>query len=76
MPIYSMIADLWDWDVHFEDYLSDDWYFEAAFGEPGTLKSCAEELEEFFLEKAEEYGLDYNQHLDYRAYQQRNRAYF
>ena len=61
MPLNSMIIDLWDWDVHFEDYLSDDWYFEAVFGDEAGVDPCSEELAEFFLEKCDEYGIDYNQ---------------
>ena len=69
MPKNSIIVDLWDWDVHFEEYLSDDWYFEAAFGETDTLDVCAEELGDFFLEKVEEYGLDYDQYPDYNGFE-------
>ncbi len=59
-----MILDLWDWDIHFEDYLTDDWLFEAAFGEPDTLDWCAQNLKDCFLEKTVEFWMDYNQHED------------
>lgn len=64
MPLDSMIVDLWDWDIHFEDYLSDDWYFEAVFGAVSTVDSCAEQLAEFFVEKCNEYNIDYGQAPD------------
>jgi len=61
MPPESMIKDLWDWDLHFEDYLSDDWYFEAVFGGASSSRYCAEILAEFFLEKVDEFSMDYDQ---------------
>jgi hypothetical protein len=61
MPVYSMIIDLWDWDVHFEDYLSEDWYFEAVFGDDKSIDYCAENLAEFFLEQVVKFDLDYDQ---------------
>jgi len=61
MPLDSIMVDLWDWDIHFEDALEDDWYFEAIFGEAESAQTCAEELAIFFLGKVDEYGMDYNQ---------------
>lgn len=61
MPLDSKMVDLWDWDIHFEDALEDDWYFEAVFGEAESAQICAEELAIFFLGKVDEYGIDYNQ---------------
>lgn len=61
MPLDSMITDLWDWDVHFEEDLSDDWYFEAIFGDETNVGACSEVLAEFSLEKCDEYEIDYNQ---------------
>jgi hypothetical protein len=61
-----MINDLRDWDIHVEDgdYLSDDWLREAAFGEADTESECAEELAELFLQKCDEYDMDYDQSSD------------
>lgn len=64
MPRRSMMIDLWDWDIRFEDLLEDDWYFEAAFGTPDTVDECAEELTNFFLEQVDQWGIDYNQYED------------
>lgn len=64
MPLDSMITDLWDWDIHFEEYLSDDWYFAAVFGSPSSLGSCAEQLAEFFVEKCNGHDMDYDQTPD------------
>jgi hypothetical protein len=58
MPRDSMIVTLWDWDVHFEDELSDDWLFRAALGGDDTTEQCAEELADFFLAMADQYGIE------------------
>lgn len=64
MPLDSMIVDLWGWGLHFEDDLDFDWYFEAAFGGMDSAHGCAEALADYFLEKIEEYSMDYNQYED------------
>jgi len=64
VPLDNMMVDLWDWDIHFEDNLGDDWYFEAAFGAKSSIDSCIEELAEYFLKQVEECGMDYNQYED------------
>ena len=61
MPRDGMILDLWDYDVHFEELLEDDWYFAAVFGDPSGVDDCAERLAEFFLEKCNEFDMDYDQ---------------
>jgi len=33
MPKDSPVYDLWDYDLHFEENLENDWYFEVLFGE-------------------------------------------
>jgi len=62
MPLGSMILDLWDENVRFEENLTPAWYMEAAFGTAETLSDCADKLERFFLENVERLALDYNQH--------------
>jgi len=58
MPSNSMIMDLWDWDIHFEEELGCDWYFEVAFGSlKSNLACCVDELASFFMEKVIEYDL-------------------
>lgn len=64
MPLNSIIIDLWDWDIQFQWELGDDWFLSAAFGDPGTLGSCATDLADFFLEKVDEYDMDYDQYDD------------
>ncbi len=61
MPLDSFIVDLWDWDLHFENELSSDWYFEAVFGRKSTINLVAKELANYFMDKSEEYSIDYNQ---------------
>ncbi len=60
MPV-NIISDLRDWDIQIEDELSEDWYFNAVFGDKDSMDDCAEELAEFFFEKCNEYDMDYDQ---------------
>jgi hypothetical protein len=69
MPKQSMIIDLWEWDVHFESDLSDDWYFGALFGDSATADGSADRLADYFLERVEEHALDYDQHTDRQAFE-------
>jgi hypothetical protein len=69
MPVRSMMMDLWDWDIHFEEDLESDWFFEAAFGPVSSEENCAEDLADYFLEKADECSMDYNQHDDYEEFE-------
>jgi len=64
MPKFSMMVDLWDWDIHFEKDLSDDWYYEAVFGRQSSVNVLAEELAEYFLEQVDEFAMDYDQDND------------
>ena len=57
MPLDSMIVTLWDWDVQFEDELSDNWFLRAALGDDDTTEECAEELADFFLAMVDQYGI-------------------
>ena len=75
MPLDFMITDLWNWDIHFEECLSDDWYFEAVFGSASSLRSCAEQLAEFFVEKCNENDMDYNQSQDDPEFESRIREH-
>jgi len=61
IPLDSFIVDLWDWDLHFENELSNDWYFEAVFGRKSNIHVAAEELANYFMEKSKEHSIDYNQ---------------
>jgi hypothetical protein len=70
MPCDSMILDLHDWDVPFQDDLGDDWYFEAAFGGKDSESQCAEELAELFTRKADEYGMEYEVPIDSEDFQE------
>ena len=64
MLLNSIIIDLWDWDAHFEKELSDDWFFEAVFGDKSSIEACAEELADYFHEQVDQFDMDYNQHED------------
>ncbi len=70
MPLDSLIVDLWSWDIHFENDLEDDWYFETVFGEAASAQACAEQLAEFFIQKADAYVMDHDRVVtsnDFRA---------
>ncbi|WP_332671655.1 hypothetical protein [Aromatoleum sp.] len=66
MPLSTMITDLWDWNIHFEneEYLGDDWYFDAIFGAPSSLQDCAGQLAEFFIDECGALDVDYDHDLD------------
>ena len=64
MPLDRIISDLKDWDVGLYDFLGNDWYFQAVFGDESDVDGCAEQLTEFFLQKCSEYEMDYNQQAD------------
>ena len=61
IPLETIIVNLWDWDIRFEEILGDDWYFESVFGTTTSLEQCADLLAEFFLKMVDEYGMDYDQ---------------
>lgn len=61
VPLDSVLVDLYDWDVHFANELSDDWFFAAVTGPVGGMNEAAQELAEFFVEQVDKLGLDYNQ---------------
>lgn len=69
MPLDSIMIDLRDWNIHFESELCDDWFLSAAFGHTDTLDSCSTDLADFFLEKVDEYGMDYDQHSDREGFE-------
>jgi hypothetical protein len=48
MPSDSMIMDLRNWDIRFEEDLENDWYFEAVFGSlKATIDHCIDILAAF-----------------------------
>lgn len=57
MPRESMILGLWNYDLHFEEDLENEWFFQAAFGDAVSEDFCVQELCDYFLEKNEEYGI-------------------
>jgi hypothetical protein len=69
MPLESMILDLWDWDVHFEDVLASDWYFEAVFGDASSLEACADRIGDFFLAQSKRHAMDYDPQADPEAFE-------
>jgi hypothetical protein len=60
MPCDTMVTDLWNWDIRFEDSSFDD-IVEAAFADEGDLAWYADALAEDFQRWIDEYGMDYNQ---------------
>jgi hypothetical protein len=60
MPYDSVFCDLWDSDLRFEEDLGDDWFFDAALGEPDATQWTADALADYFVRKVDEYALDYD----------------
>ena len=60
MPRDSMLLDLWNWDIHFEDESFDD-ISNVAFSNNDELAEYANILAEDFLRWIDEYEMDYNQ---------------
>ncbi len=61
MPSDSIVMDLWDWDIHFEEESFPD-LAEALFADEGQLLEYAGYLTEDFLRWIEKFDMDYNQH--------------
>ena len=59
MPRDTIVTDLWNWDIHFENYTFADNYFDVALGPEKYALACAEELKEDFLRWIDEYDMDY-----------------
>lgn len=60
MPRESMVMDLWDWDIHFEETSFDD-ITEAAFADDEELAQYADGLANDFQRWIDEYDMDYDQ---------------
>jgi len=61
MPLDTIVTDLWDWDIDFEDRTFEDNYFDVALGAEEYALAQAKFLKEDFLEWIDEYGIDYDQ---------------
>lgn len=57
IPLQSIIFDLWDQDIHFEEELGSNWYFDAAFGSNACLDWCVTELASFVIDNQSRYGI-------------------
>ena len=61
MPLDTMVTDMWDWDIHFEDRAFEDTYFDISLGPEEFAIEQAEFLKEDLLAWIDEYGIDYAQ---------------
>ena len=61
MPLYTIVTDMWDWDIHFEDMTFVDTYLDVALGPDEFAYSQAEHLREDILGWIQEYCMDYAQ---------------
>lgn len=59
MPRFSMVLDLWDWDIRFEDTF--DGLEDAAFAEGDEQVAVADSLADDFLQWIDQYDMDYDQ---------------
>lgn len=60
MPLNTIVTDLWDWDIRFEDDSFAD-LEEAAFCADDEIKIYADSLAEDFERYIDEWGIDYNE---------------
>ena len=61
MPLNTIVTDMWDWDIRFEDLTLDDTYFDVALGSDEFAYSQAEHLKEDVLTWIQEFCMDYAQ---------------
>src|SRR5574343_17433 len=60
MPLYTVVTDLWDWDIRFEEESFDD-IEDVAFCREKEIEHFAELLASDFERWVDEYEMDYNQ---------------
>lgn len=58
MPRDTLFLNLWDWDIHFEQDLGDDWLQDAALGPDESLDDVSIVLADYYLAKVEEYDIE------------------
>lgn len=61
MPLDTIVADLWDWDIHFEELTFGDSFFRVALGDEVNALAEAKILADDILGWIDEYGMDYAQ---------------
>lgn len=61
MPLDTIVTDMWDYDVRFEDSTFENTYFDVALGSDEFAYSQAEHLKEDMLGWIQEFGMDYAQ---------------
>jgi hypothetical protein len=62
MPLGTMVTDMWDWDIHFENRTFNDTYFDVAFGPEEYAIEQAMFLKEDMLAWIDEFNMDYAQY--------------
>jgi hypothetical protein len=61
MPLDTIVTDMWDYDIHFEDLTFEDTFFDVALGSDEFAYAQAECLKEEILGWIQEFGMDYAQ---------------
>ena len=61
MPLDTIITDLWDWGIHFEDLTFEDRIFDIALGPDSEVEAGARALTEDMLRWIDECHMDYAQ---------------
>lgn len=61
IPLDTIVTDLWNSDIHFEDYTFADSFFDIALGPEDVALMEASALKEDFLRWVQEYDMDYAQ---------------
>ena len=61
MPLDTMVTDMWDRDIHFENSTFENNFFDVALGPEDVALAEAESLREDILGWIDDYGMDYAQ---------------
>lgn len=61
MPLDTIVTDMWDWDIHFEEKTFEETYFDVALGQEEYALTQAEYLKDDLMQWIDEMGMDYAQ---------------
>jgi len=61
MPLDTMVTDMWDWDIRFEDITFEDCFFDVALASEDVAMEQAEYLKNDIIEWINEFNMDYAQ---------------
>lgn len=59
MPLDTMVTNMWDWGIRFEDFTFEDCFFDVAIASEDFAMAQAEYLKEDIIRWIDEYDMDY-----------------